>query len=125
MKVFYFGRETDCDSLKRLNCILMSRDENKLNQFELYGSERYPHLAILVHDNLACVHFFVSEDDCGHYAYCDENLLDENDSTTFSIGSTKTQISNHLVIPFSLAQAVAGDFFLSLKMSEKVKWFEL
>ncbi|HEX7715344.1 MAG TPA: Imm1 family immunity protein [Bacillota bacterium] len=125
MKVVYFDAETDCESIEALNRILASRDENGFNEFELYGSEKCPYLSILVNDNLACVHFFEFEDDCGHYAYCDKELLVEDGYTTFYIGSTETEISNDLVIPFSLVQVAAQDFFLTSKMSEKLKWFEL
>lgn len=125
MKVFCLGAETDCESLEALNRILAIRNEKNCNEFEVYGSEKYPYLAILVNDNLACVHFFESEDNCGYYAYCDEKWLAENGYTIFYINATKTEISNDLVIPFSLAQVVAHDFFLTSKMSEKMKWFEL
>jgi hypothetical protein len=127
MKVFHFGGKTECSNLEDLNSILTNRHENNVNEFELYGDEKYPYLTVLVNDQWACVHYFESEDDCGHYAYCNENLLNEDDYTTFYIGSptAETEISNNLVIPFSLAIEIAQDFFIHLKMSEKVKWFEL
>lgn len=39
--------------------------------------------------------------------------------------TTETEISNQLVVPFSQAFVAAQDYFLYLKMSEKLKWFEL
>ncbi|MGD9155142.1 MAG: hypothetical protein PVG90_06545 [Bacillota bacterium] len=127
MKVFHFGGELECESLKDLNCLLTSRYENDANEFELYGSEKYPFMTILVSNEWACVHFFESEDDCGRYAYCDEKAIKDDGYTTFYMGSptSMTEISNKLVIPFSLALAIAQDFFLFLKISEKTKWFEL
>lgn len=127
MKVFDFGGKVDCSSLEELNSTLANRHENNINEFELYGDGQYPYLTILVNGQWACVHFFQSEDDCGHYASCDENLLNEDGYTTFYIGlpTAETEISNNLVIPFSLALTIAQDFFLFSKMSEKVKWFEL
>ncbi len=127
MKVFHFGGETDCKSLEDLNNVLSNRYENDANEFELYGSGEYPFMTILVSCEWACVHYFESEDDCGRYAYCDEKLLDEDEYTDFYVGSatSKTEISNKLVIPFSLALIAVQDFFLYSKMSEKIKWFEL
>lgn len=127
MKVFHFGGETDCKDIEALVSILTSRHENGSNEFQIYSSEGYPYITILVSGKWACVHFFENEDDCGHYAYCDNNLLDENGYTDFYIGSptAKVEISNKLVIPISLALVAAEEFFLLLKMSDKMKWFEL
>jgi hypothetical protein len=127
MKVYHFDDVTDCESLEALNNTLMIRHENGSNEFELHGSGEYPFMTIIVKNELACVHFFENEDDCGHYAYCDEKLLEEDGYTTFYIGSatSETEVSNELVIPFSLALMAAQDFFLFLKMTENLKWFEL
>lgn len=127
MRLFDFGGETTCESLEELNSILENRHENDSNEFELYGQEQYPFMTILVSGKWACVHFFESEDDCGHYAYCDKNEIEDDEYITFYTGSPtfETEISNTLVIPFSLAQVVAQDFFLFSKMSEKIQWFKL
>lgn len=76
MKVFHFGGQTDCENLEELSNILSSRYQNNSNEFELRGSGEYPFMTILVKDELACVHFFENEDDCGHYAYTNEAVLD-------------------------------------------------
>ena len=127
MRVFHFGGETECLNLEALNDVLMKRHENDSNEFELYGDENYPFMTVLVCEDLACVHYFRDEDDCGHYAYCDENKLDEDGYTIFYMGSatSETEISNKLVIPFSLALVAAQEFYLSRKMSEKLNWFEV
>ncbi len=127
MKVIHFGGEADCENIEALNSILTSRHENDSNEFQLYGSEEYPYITILVSSDWACIHFFEDEDDCGHYAYYANNLLDEDGYTDFYIGSptARTEISNKLVIPFSLALVAAEDFFLLLKRSDKMQWFEL
>jgi len=130
MKVFHFDGETECKSLGELNDVLNSK-HNNCNEFELRVDDEYPYMTILVNDKWACVHFFQDEEDCGHYAsyiFTNENILNEDDYTTFYMGSSltsETEISNKLVIPFRLALIAAQDFFLNEKMSEKLEWFEL
>ncbi len=127
MKVFHFGGETDCTNIEELNSVLANKHENNSNEFELRGNEEYPFMTILVKGEWACVHFFENEDDCGHYAYSDKKVLDEDGYTTFYMGSatSETEISNQLVIPFSTAINVAKEFFTTSEMSKCVEWFEL
>lgn len=127
MRVVHCGGTIHCNSLEDLQAVLLHRSENNANDFELYGNNDYPYLTILVHDPWACVHFFASAVDCGRYAYSVEKQLNEDEYTSFWIGSSTevTEISNHLVIPFSSALVIAQDFFRRLNRSEIVNWFEL
>jgi len=127
MQVFDFGGKTECKTVEELNLVLANRYGNDANELELYGDQRFPFITILIRGQNACVHYFESEADCGHYAYVDNNELPNDGYTTFYLGSitSETEVSNDLVIPFSLAQTIAHDFFLHLARSEKAKWFEL
>ncbi len=94
MRVFDFGGETECKTIEELNELLNKRYENNSNELELYGSENYPFMTILVVDKWACIHFFKDEDDCGHYAFCDENTLDKDGYTIFYTGSATVETRN-------------------------------
>jgi hypothetical protein len=131
MEVYHFGGKTDCNNIEELISVLKCRHGNDRNEFELYinSTEKYPFMTVLAVNELACVHYFRDEADCGNYAYSDEDSLgiDEDGYTTFYSGlpTSETEVSNKLVIPFSLALVAAQDFFLYQKMSEKLNWFEL
>ena len=73
----------------------------------------------MIKEELACVHYFKDENDCGHYAYTDNNGLEE-EYVIFNIGSenAESEISKDLVI-------AAIDFFETCEMSKRMKWFEL
>mgnify|MGYP001219994622 CR=1 FL=1 len=66
------------------------------------------------------------ENDCGHYAYTDNNGLEE-EYVIFNIGSenAESEISKDLVIPVEQAYIAAIDFFETCEMSKRMKWFEL
>lgn len=127
MVVFHFGGKVECNSFDELMRVLLIRFENNSNEYELYGSGKFPFMTMLVKDELACVHIFRSNEDCGSYAYLNGSGLDQEEVTVFYMGSptAETEISNRLVIPFSLAVDVARDFFENLEMSTLVEWFEL
>jgi len=86
----------------------------------------YPFLTILIKEELACVHYFKDENDCGHYAYTHNNGLEE-EYVIFNIGSenAESEISKELVIPVEQAYIAAIDFFETCEMSKRMKWFEL
>lgn len=127
MVVIEFGKQQQCNSIISLRKVLMHRSKNNSNDFELRTDREYPFMTILVKDEFACVHFFENEFDCGHYAYVDQLDTKINEYTIFNMGSEddETEISNNLVIPIKKAYMVAEDFFLTNKMSNKVKWFDL
>jgi len=106
MEVYHFGGKTDCNNIEELIHVLKCRYENDRNEFELYinSFEKFPLLTILVVNELACVHYFEDEEDCGSYVYCDKDSLglDEDAYTTFYSGlpTSETEVSNQLVIHF-------------------------
>ncbi|MCP4110788.1 MAG: hypothetical protein GY749_35550, partial [Desulfobacteraceae bacterium] len=127
MKTYHFGGSVKCSSFEELSNVLKIRYENNSNEYEFYGEEKFPFMTMLVKDELACIHVFQSEDDCGHYAYCKDDVLDEEGFTVFYMGSptAETEVSNKLVIPFSLAIEIVRDFFKNFEMSKSAEWFEL
>jgi hypothetical protein len=126
MVVYSFNGKEECKNINELLNVLKQRSKGNSNDFELRTDQEYPFLTILVKDELACVHFFLNEEDCGHYAYTDNKVLNE-DYIIFNIGSenSETKISKDLVISVEQAYIIAKDFYEKLEMSKKVKWFEL
>ena len=126
MIVHDFNGKTKCNNLIELQEVLKHRSIKNSNEFELRSELEYPFLIVLIKEEFACVHYFMDENDCGHYAYVDNNGINE-EYIVFNIGSEnfETEISKNLVIPVEQAYTAAIDFFNTCKMSEKMKWFEL
>ena len=126
MLVYEFNKKTKCNSLEELLEVLRHRTKNNSNEFEIRTDLGYPYLTILIRDEFACVHYFKDETDCGHYAYIDNNELEE-EYIIFNMGSENsiTEISKDLVIPVEQANIAAIDFYNTNEMSTKMKWFEL
>ena len=118
MIVYEFNGKKECNNLIELQEVLKHRSKGNSNEFELRTELEYPFLTILIKEELACVHYFKDENDCGHYAYTDNNGLEE-EYVIFNIGSKE------LVIPVEQAYIVAIDFFETCEMSKRMKWFEL
>ena len=127
MKIYDFLGQHICDNEEELLQILSTRAKNKSNDFELRHEELYPYVAILVNGDKACVHYFRNENDCGHYAYVEENGLSIDGFTTFHIGSeeSETQVSNQLVISVGQAYIAAKAFLRTSKMAPELFWYAL
>lgn len=83
-------------------------------------------MTILIKNEYACVLFFDETNECGYYAYSENNDFKDY-FIIFNIGSetSETEISKDLVISVEQAYEIAIEFFKSLKRSNTVKWFEL
>ena len=73
MIVYEFNGKKECNNLIELQEVLKHRSKGNSNEFELRTELEYPFLTILIKEELACVHYFKDENDCGHYAYTDNN----------------------------------------------------
>ena len=68
-----FYSEISCNSVVALEQILKKRYKDGSNEFNLESEEGYPKMSILINSIYACVHFFRNEEDCGSYAYNENN----------------------------------------------------
>lgn len=127
MKIYDFYGVYDCKNEEDLLKFLSIRSKNLSNEYELRNNLDFPYMTIMVKEDLACVHFFKDENDCGSFAYISENKFDIDGFTTFNIGSedAETIVSNKMVIPIEKAYIIAKDFFQTNRKSEKINWFEL
>ena len=112
MIVYEFNGKKECNNLIELQEVLKHRSKGNSNEFELRTELEYPFLTILIKEELACVHYFKDENDCGHYAYTDNNGLEE-EYVIFNIGSenAESEISKELVIPVEQALYCSNRFF--------------
>ena len=126
MIVYEFNGKKECNNLIELQEVLKHRSKGNSNEFELRTELEYPFLTILIKEELACVHYFKDENDCGHYAYTHNNGLEE-EYVIFNIGSenAESEISKELVITVATAYIAAIDVFETCEMSKRMKWFEL
>lgn len=126
MVVYEFNGKIECNNLMELQEALRHRSKKNSNEFELRTESGYPFLTILIKEEFACVHYFKDENDCGHYAYTENNGVKE-EYIIFNIGSenSEIEISKDLVISVEQAYVAAIDFFNTCEMSKKMKWFEL
>ena len=67
MIVYEFNGKKECNNLIELQEVLKHRSKGNSNEFELRTELEYPFLTILIKEELACVHYFKDENDCGHY----------------------------------------------------------
>ena len=120
MIVYEFNGKKECNNLIELQEVLKHRSKGNSNEFELRTELEYPFLTILIKEELACVHYFKDENDCGHYAYTDNNGLEE-EYVIFNIGSEneETEISKDLVIPVEQAYIAAIDFLKHVKCQKE------
>lgn len=120
MIVYEFNGKKECNNLIELQEVLKHRSKGNSNEFELRTELEYPFLTILIKEELACVHYFKDENDCGHYAYTDNNGLEE-EYVIFNIGSenAESEISKELVIPVEQAYIVAIDFLKHVKCQKE------
>lgn len=127
MTVYEFGGKKECNSITELKEVLLHRTKNGSNEFELRTNTEYPFLTILVKNDLACVHYFENEEDCGYYAYVDDEESTNEEYVIFNTGSeeAETEVSKDLVISVSYAYDAAIEFYKTNKRSIKMKWFEL
>lgn len=126
MLVTDFYEEKNCNTSIELIEALKTRSKTQSNEFELRTDSDYPYMTILIKNEYACVHFFDETNECGYYAYSENNDF-KDDFIIFNIGSetSETEISKDLVISVEQAYEIAIEFLKSLKRSNTVKWFEL
>jgi hypothetical protein len=129
MNVDHDGGSANVADLAALDAVLNVRNPEGFNGFFIYGSDKYPTLAILVREDIAHVTFFPGNDHPGHVAIgnLDHDRLArfmEGDSVIFWAVENFWIAPEH-VIPFENARRAAHDFFASQTLSPSLDWFEL
>ncbi|HEX9063133.1 MAG TPA: Imm1 family immunity protein [Clostridia bacterium] len=87
--------------------IIKRCSRNPFDDIWISGEEEYPSLAILVNEDLACVHYFTLDGDDYQSAGNEES----DGTTEFNAGGQITEMPNYTVVPLSLAIECAKQFF--------------
>ena len=128
MEIEHFGGKMRCNNLETLDNLLSTRYGKGVNEFWIYGENKFPHMGILVNGDFAYIHYFQAEDQPGFRSVGTVAKLNEN---VFSVFYTNTideeiQISTDAVVLFPIALAAAKEFFLNpFEMPKNLEWFEL
>ena len=111
----------NCDNDNEIEQILKKCADNPLDDIWISGENEYPCLALLVNRELACIHFFASEEE--HYQSVGN---EESDGTTkFYAGGEMAELPNYTVVSLSLAIQCVKQFFKSHNRPSCIKWNEI
>ncbi len=116
------GFETlNCYNDNEIEQIIKKYADNPLDDIWISGENEYPCLAILVNEELACIHYFASEKE--HYQSVGNEESD--DTTKFYAGGEIVELPSYTVVPLSLAIECAKQFFKSNNRPSRIKWNEI
>ena len=98
---------TDSSSLRHVLAKRCSPTES--NDFWISGESRYPALAILVREQLSCLHFIPRD---GHPGFQSRGDANDRGQVTFFTNTSTEQIDvpNEAVVPFEQALHAAEEF---------------
>lgn len=120
-----FSGTTKVHSTDELGEILRRRFD-RTNEFWLaHDGAKHPSLAILVRGDLACLHYFPTEQHPGFLSQGYVEELNPSGATAFVIGGEETEIPNTAVIRLNEAVESAKEFLLSNALPKSTKWLEL
>ncbi len=127
MKIEHFGGLIECNEIKEFESILNLRYGKEVNEFWIYGQDRYPCLSIMVNGEYAYMHFFPEHKQPGFQPIGMNTDLPEGEISIFYTNTVDEEIEiiNDFVIPFSTAVTAAKEFFTTLEIPKCVEWFEL
>lgn len=127
MKIEDFGGISECLDINDLENGLNKRYRSDVNEFWLYGKNRYPCLAIMVNNQNAYLHYFPKDKHPGFQSVGIDTNLKSGELSFFYTNSIDEEIAvaNDAVVSFSTAIIAAKEFFSSMGMPNSIKWFEL
>jgi len=127
MNIDHFGGEEIAADAATLEAVLGKRYGANANEFWLSGEEPYPAVTILVREQLACVHFFPEDGHPGYLLKGGRSIVEPSGFTTFftNTPTEEIEVANENIVPFSDAQRIAREFFLTNSMPGSDDWFEL
>jgi hypothetical protein len=128
MRVFHFGGTEQCATVEELDSILSKRYGSSSNEYWLHpDASEYPCLSIMMKENYAYTQFFPAEGSAGASSIGSDTGLESGETTVFNTNTIdeEMEIANDSVIPASLANHAAKEFFRTLSLPECIEWFEL
>ena len=127
MKVSHFGGIVDCETINSMLSILNLRYGKGVNEFWIYGEDRFPCLAILVNNDYANLTYFPEDGHPGFQSIAMDTDLNMKDISIFYTNTPdeEIEIDNDAIVPFSRAVEATKEFFTSLSLPTCLKWLEL
>ncbi len=105
---------------------ILGRRFDETNEFWLaHDGAKHPSLAILVRGDVACLHYFPTEQHPGFLSQGYGEELDPSGSTAFAMGGEETEIPNTAVVRIYEAVESAKEFLVSNALPRSTKWLEL
>jgi hypothetical protein len=121
-----YQREWNAGSRSEIAAVLARRHDRGVNEFWLsHEGREFPHMAIEVAGDLACVHYWPSEGHPGWRLLGSVPGLDPEGETEFQICREYGTTPNEFVVPFSVALEAAVAFSADMRMPVVGDWFEL
>ncbi len=118
--------ESAVESRADIAAALARRNDRGVNEFWLSRKDRkFPHMAINVAKDLACLHYWPYEGHPGWRLLGRIPGLDPQGETEFQFGGEYGTTPNIFVVPFSVAVEAAIAFSGDTRMPEVGEWFEL
>lgn len=123
MRVEHFGGTVLVDTLDALDAVLRQRFGDDANELWLSHDASHPCLAILVHGDDCCLHYFPHE---GHPGFQSAGAASSEWRTFFvSTPSEAIELSADAVVSFTQARAAAAEFYADGSLPTSVRWLEL
>lgn len=117
MKIAYSGGDYECFSWYELEKLMRKSALNPFDDIWISGDLEYPCLAILIHGNDACVHYFLNETGdmwqaVGH----------GSQDVAFVSNGEKSDMPANAVVSLEQAIACARQFFDDLDRPKCMEW---
>lgn len=127
MKIEHFDGSLEVSDTSSLEKALAARSARNANEFWLCGNERYPLLAIMICETLACLHYFPTDGHPGFISVAKSCKLPQNVTVLFytNTADEEIEVASESAVPLQLALEAAREFFVSKNIPRCVDWVEL
>jgi hypothetical protein len=126
MNIEHMGGSVDVADLAGLEPVLKERFGDGLNEYWLsFEGEEFPALAVLVRDELACVHYFPADGHPGFVALPRGEVAGVAGSVAFETNGAEVHAPRHLIVSFSDARHAVESFLTSRARDPHMNWVEL
>ena len=117
----------EANNVIELESVLVKRYKDSNNLWLSHGSKSHPALALLVRGVLAGLHYFPKDSHPGFVPTGNLAGLPRGAQTVFYISKSgeEIQVLNDAIVPFTVALAVAKEFFGSEDLPKSINWTEL
>lgn len=126
-RIEHFGGVVEVDEATSIDNVLGLRYGSGVNEFWIFRESEFPHLAILVNQDRACVHYFPEE---GHPGFRSRGEVEGPLDEEYLVFYTNTPQEELTVpakasVPVDLAIRAAREFFADPRLPPALRWDEL